>query len=80
MKLCLKEGCRNMQAAGLKGLCMKHYSQAKKMITNGETTWAELADLGMAELPAISSDMQRELAKRKKIANESDELIINPET
>ena len=80
MSLCLKPNCKSIAAINLRGLCMKHYSEAKKLVANGETTWEELASLGLASIPG-DSDMKKELAKRKRIANSNnDDLIINPET
>lgn len=32
-----------------KGLCMKCYSVAKKMVQDGETTWEELSRMGLVE-------------------------------
>lgn len=46
---CLTPSCGQMPAASCKGLCMKCYSAAKKLVTGGQTTWEQLADMGLAE-------------------------------
>lgn len=62
-KWCLTADCRLDRAAGCKGLCMKCYSRAKKMVAGGSTTWDELAALGMVE--SEKDAFETEFLKRK---------------
>ena len=57
---CLQPGC---PATGTnKGLCLKHYGQAKKLVDAGKTTWDQLiaVDLARGEV----SEFEREFLKR----------------
>lgn len=48
MNKCLTDGCSNNEAPALeRGVCMKCYVRAKRMVESGVTTWLELSDLGM---------------------------------
>lgn len=47
---CLVTKCTSQEALALKrGLCMKCYSTAKKLVDSGATTWQRLIDMGMAK-------------------------------
>jgi hypothetical protein len=49
MSKCLVTNCKMNSAPALgRGLCMKCHSAAKKMITEGRTTWDELVNMGLA--------------------------------
>ncbi len=48
---CVVKSCPKSAAADMKGLCVKCYSQAKKLVSAGETTWEELAEAGLCEQP-----------------------------
>lgn len=61
---CLTADCRSDKAAGLRGLCMKCYSRAKKLVAGGATTWEELAQLGMVE-SKDKDPFETEFLKRK---------------
>lgn len=45
---CIVGDCKSKPAAQCKGLCMKCYSTAKKLVTSGETTWEELYRMNLA--------------------------------
>lgn len=45
---CLVPACKKRVGGQTKGLCMSCYSKAKKKVDAGETTWEELADMGLA--------------------------------
>jgi hypothetical protein len=64
MNECLTEGCRSRSAADCRGLCMKCYSAANKLVTEGQTTWEELESMGLAT-PRSSSVFKTEFFKRK---------------
>lgn len=44
---CLTGKCPIAEAKDCKGLCMKCYSAAKKMVEGKLTTWDELINMGM---------------------------------
>lgn len=44
---CLTPNCKNKDCASLKGLCMKCYSTAKKLVESGKTTWDKLEEMGL---------------------------------
>ena len=50
MAKCLTKPCTKEQAnvAVFKGLCLKCYSSAKKLVDSGQATWDELATMGLA--------------------------------
>lgn len=49
MTKCLIKNCHYPQAPALgRGLCMRCYSKAKEMVTDGGVTWDELVGLGLA--------------------------------
>ena len=64
---CLVGTCRKSKAAGCKGMCMKCYSSAKKLVTIGKTTWDELVEMGMAEIEA-TDEFTLEFQRRKQDA------------
>ncbi len=47
---CLTPDCKSKTAADCKGLCMRCYSTAKKMVEAGRTTWGQLEQLGLIEM------------------------------
>lgn len=63
---CLTPECR--ERATHKGLCMKCYSEAKKLVEVGKTTWAELAILGLADI-ASNSKFSQALQKKRQERN-----------
>lgn len=56
---CVVPKCKAMagNVKDFKGLCMKCYSSAKKMVTAEETTWEQLEEKGLA---ILSNDPFRE--------------------
>ncbi len=50
MDKCLTKTCTNTQAnvKEYKGLCVKCYSSAKKLVASGATTWERLGEVGLA--------------------------------
>lgn len=46
---CLALNCSKEPAVNCRGLCMKCYSAAKKLVTNGNTTWEALEEMGLAQ-------------------------------
>ena len=49
MEKCLTPDCNKSQARALKtGQCMTCYSAAKKLVDAKRTTWAQLAEMGLA--------------------------------
>lgn len=46
---CVVDKCTNTEAADCRGLCLKCYSIAKKMVASGKTTWEQLEENGMAK-------------------------------
>jgi hypothetical protein len=44
---CLTPECNGQST--YKGLCMKCYSEAKKLVEAGTTTWEALAEMGLAD-------------------------------
>jgi hypothetical protein len=48
---CLTPECRAQanRDTAYKGLCMKCYSSAKKLVESGKTTWGHLAEMGLAK-------------------------------
>lgn len=44
---CLVSGCSRLE--NKRGLCLVCYSQAKRKVTAGQTTWEKLADLGLCK-------------------------------
>jgi hypothetical protein len=68
---CLMPGCSATicVANGLpnrwRGLCLKHYGQAKRLVDNGLQTWEKLVELGLAT-DESESDFAREVDKRLK--------------
>lgn len=62
---CLVSACRNGEGNGLRGLCMKCYSAAKKKVEAGEISWEELEDLGLAASKTTSL-FDQELKKKRE--------------
>lgn len=46
---CLIKTCGKPPAVNSKGLCLKCYSQAKKLVLAGSTTWEDLISKGLAQ-------------------------------
>ena len=70
---CMVEGCGAAAAheAVHRGLCLKCYSRAKKKVEAGETTWEELAALGMCRGEAVDPfDKQYQKAKQDKFVEQ----------
>lgn len=63
---CLISGCD--KEARWKGLCSACYGQAKQLIDATETTWEELAALGLAIIPDKPFVAAFKAARSKKIA------------
>lgn len=61
---CLSPDCRD--APQHKGLCMKCYSAAKKMVEEGKTSWEELASMGLAIAPASLTQFEKAFNEKKK--------------
>lgn len=59
-KSCLIDGCSDVAEA--KGLCHTHYYMLYNRIKNGEFTWKELEDMGIALVP----DSTKKSLKKKK--------------
>lgn len=47
---CVVKECRNTEAADCKGLCLKCYPVAKRVVGSGEVTWEQLEARGLARL------------------------------
>lgn len=63
---CLMPDCSNAPGADLKGLCTKCYPQAKKLVDKEETTWEQLAELGMVDLDfGKKTGFRQEFLRRK---------------
>lgn len=61
--VCLVSTCSLPAAASCRGLCMIHYSEAKKAVEANQTTWAELETLGLVSIKSTS--FMEELKKRR---------------
>ena len=46
---CLTEKCSAQAAPMRRGLCTRCYRSAKKLVESGQTTWAELDGMGLAQ-------------------------------
>ncbi len=46
---CMTDGCKQSQCVGqnYRGLCMKCYSEAKKLVESNQVTWDVLAEAGL---------------------------------
>lgn len=66
LPVCKNPKCGNLQARGMKGLCMKCYSAAKKLVEKGETSWGELAGMGMCEMPVEPTDFASVFRAKKQ--------------
>lgn len=44
---CLTPGCIAKGLPNYRGLCLKHYSTAKKLVESGKTTWEELEKMDL---------------------------------
>lgn len=60
---CRTQTCQKPAGADCKGLCMKCYNEAKKKVEHGITSWDELADLGMIDIP--KSEFEKDLERRR---------------
>jgi hypothetical protein len=60
---CLVPTCQKQAAQQTKGLCLKCYSEAKKKIEHGVTSWDELAELGLAQQE--KSEFEKALEQRR---------------
>ena len=47
-RTCLTPDCKGTSATITKGLCQTCYREAKQMVDRGETTWEQLASVGLA--------------------------------
>lgn len=63
---CKTRLCKSEAAAGdtYRGLCLKCYSSAKKMVEGGKSTWIELADMGLCT-GGPQSEFERAFAEAK---------------
>lgn len=50
-KNCRTAKCTGTAFANGRGLCMRCYSKAKKLVEDGQFTWKKLEDLGMVDEP-----------------------------
>lgn len=69
---CMTVTCRTtaLPDSTYRGLCIKCYSAAKKLVEAGQTTWEDLEAL---DLCAVKSDpFTAEFMKRKKAGGEAD--------
>lgn len=80
MPKCLREGCSKPAVVDLRGLCMSDYSQAKRMVEAGETTWEELERMNLAN-PQDTGDFKKDLLRRRKaIELRSQQSNAGPKT
>lgn len=63
---CMIPTCGRMQASGRRGLCLVCYSKAKKKVEAKETTWENLADMGLCESDTDPFDDAYNRAMRDK--------------
>lgn len=56
MRECIIAACQRNAASGMRGLCLKCYSRAKKTVEAGQATWEELERMGLAESRADGTD------------------------
>lgn len=68
---CLTPKCGGIASASYKNLCMKCYINAKRLVDGGQTTWEELAALGLAQKEL--SPFEAEFLKRKSDASGSNQ-------
>jgi len=71
---CITPLCVNSLAVPLEtyhGLCLKCYSQAKKMIESGKTTWEQLVEMGLAKTEQTPFEKAFEDAAYKKVKEEN---------
>lgn len=45
--ICLVDGCQTKAAC--RGICWKHYIQARRYVNAGKTSWEKLEELGVAK-------------------------------
>lgn len=46
---CMVPDCTGFKGNGMRGMCTKCYGKAKKKVEANETTWEELAEMGLCE-------------------------------
>jgi hypothetical protein len=46
-ELCLTPKCDHIAAADCRGLCLKCYSAAKKLVESNRTTWEDLENMNL---------------------------------
>lgn len=65
MSKCLRDNCTASAANGktYRGLCLKCYSSAKKLVDADKTSWEELEAMGLAE--GKPDEFTTEFLKRK---------------
>ncbi len=63
---CLTPECQSQMGdpKSYKGLCMKCYSAAKRMVEAGTTTWEQLAAMGMVK--AEETDFERAFRTKRE--------------
>ncbi len=67
---CLIPGCQRLAAPGYgRGLCVRCYGRAKKLVEAGEYTWERLAEIGMAQ---DAEDDPFDRALRKAAGRDAD--------
>lgn len=68
MDKCLTKTCTNTQATvkEYKGLCVKCYSSAKKLVASGATTWERLGEMGLAIVPKNNDPFLEQFHKENK--------------
>ena len=66
MAKCMTKSCTASKAelAQYHGLCLKCYSQAKKLVDTGATTWQWLENNGMVEATKSEFEQAFEAAKK----------------
>jgi hypothetical protein len=61
-----KDTCILRRCSGqpyIRGLCVRHYHQARRAIERGKTAWPVLEQLGLSLPPGRANDIERAIAE-----------------
>lgn len=63
---CCNPRCKGMGSPSLKGLCMKCYKEAKKIVEDGQASWEELAQLELCRIAEDDASFAAALKRAKE--------------
>ena len=70
MKDCITPNCGKIAGTDLRGLCMRCYSSAKKLVDSKSKTWDELESLGMVQSKHKNDPFTAALNAKTKLPDE----------